>query len=266
MSNFGSTYWGALIALEDFYEIKEKKRQALLSTIALAEARLTKPEYFGFLIKQDRLGFLEALSQTKTIFRGLNPHDPLDGMVINGKINPDFILMLEKNFFKVNSKNLDRDEWCFVRYKAQRNKKIAWLKNQFKELSLNDDEYFKKEFGVSQEELFQRLRSNEWIWSIGVDDKKLSILDGKQYLEELSKKRLLETCPKKFCRYSEAKRIKINIGRILEECQQKQQKEKEERSRELWENRKLKIKASIELILVIIVIIICIIIIIAIGF
>lgn len=52
--------------------------------MALAEAELAKPEYFGFLIERDRMGYLEALSQTKTTFRGINPHDPFDGIVLNG--------------------------------------------------------------------------------------------------------------------------------------------------------------------------------------
>lgn len=47
MSNivYVDTYWDTLFALRDFHRERERERQALLNTIALAEAELAKPEY-----------------------------------------------------------------------------------------------------------------------------------------------------------------------------------------------------------------------------
>lgn len=236
VDTYVNTYGDTLRALRDFHREREAEKQLLLNTIALAEAELAKPEYFGFLIERDRMGYLEALSQTKTTFRGINPHDPLDGIVLNGGINPDFVMMLEKNFFKANSENLDKDELYFVRYQAERDKMIEWLKQEFQTLSI-DDEYLKREVKTSQEELFQRLQSNEWIWSIGASDNRLKILDIKKYLKGLESQELLETLPKRFCIDVETKGFKIDPNSILEKKQEleriKEETEEERRYKDL---------------------------------
>lgn len=218
MSNttFLDTYLALRAASEAERKQRERERQALLNTMALAEAELAKPEYFGFLIERDRMGYLEALSQTKTTFRGINPHDPLNGIVANGGINPDFVMMLEKNFFKNNSKNLDRDELYLVRYEIEKNKMIEWLKQEFQAF-LVDDDYLMKKFGISQGEIIQKLQSNEWVWGINMDRKRVSILDKKQYLEGLEKQQLLETLPPSFCIQKNVEQCRVDLHSIFEE-------------------------------------------------
>lgn len=201
---------------------RERERQALLNTMALAEAELAKPEYFGFLIERDRMGYLEALSQTKTTFRGINPHDPFDGIVLNGGINPDFVMMLEKNFFKENSENLDKDELYFVRYLAERDKMIWWLQNQFKELAV-DDEYLIKELGISSEELFQRLQANTLVFAAKVENGEPYLIDSRLYVEGVKNQNYYETIPQNFCSYSNTKIDSIRLNDFIE----KRRKEKE---------------------------------------
>lgn len=195
---------------------EQKEREALLNTIALVEEELAKPEYFGYLVEKDRVGYLEALSKTKTTFRGLNPHDSLNGMVANGELNSDFVMMLEENFFRVNNKNIDRDDLFLIRYEIERNKMIEWLKQEFQAFSI-DDAYFMKKAGISQEELFQRLQNNEWVWGIDANNGSLSILDQKQYLEGLQNKKLLETFPSNFCTQENIQTITIDLHNIFEE-------------------------------------------------
>lgn len=92
------TYWDTLTALRDFHREREKEKMALLDSIALIKSELAKPEYFGYIIERDRIGYLEALSKTKMTFRGLNLHDLINGMVVNRELNPDFVMMLEEFF------------------------------------------------------------------------------------------------------------------------------------------------------------------------
>lgn len=239
VDTYVNTYGDTLRALRDFHREQEVEKQLLLNTIALAEAELTKPEYFGFLIERDRMGYLEALSQTKTTFRGINPHDPLNGIVVNGEINPDFVMMLEKNFFKENSENLDKDELYFVRYQAERNKIIKQLERNFENFSI-DNEFLIKEIGVSQEELFQHLYCNEWVWTIDANSGKTNILDVKQYSERLKKQELLETLPYRFCDKKEMKGCKIDLDSVFEKKREMERKriELEKKQRELEEERK----------------------------
>lgn len=198
VSTFLDTYLALRASSEAERKQRVKEREALLSTIAVVEAELAKPEYFGYIIERDRIGYLEALSKTKMTFRGLNPHDPLNGMVVNGGINPDFVMMLEENFFRVNSKNLSIDELKFVRYEAERDKMIDWLKEEFQEL-LIDDEYLKQEIGVTQEELFQGLSTNSLLFATKIDSEEIYIVDKNSYLKGVMNGEFYETIPQKFC-------------------------------------------------------------------
>lgn len=230
MSNttFLDTYLALRASSEAERKQRERERQTLLNTMALAEAELAKPEYFGFLIERDRMGYLEALSQTKTTFRGINPHDPFDGIVLNGGINPDFVMMLEKNFFKENSENLDKDELYFVRYQAERNKIIEWLNQEFQALSI-DDEYLIREAKASQEELFKRLQSDEWIFTVNVSSGKLNIFDKKQYLKGVENQELVETLPKKFCIYKDVRDYQLDLNRFFDLKYEEERKKQEEK-------------------------------------
>lgn len=253
-NNFLSTF--AAIRWANWLENRrvEQEREQLLNTIALVEAELAKPEYFGFLIERDRMGYLEALSQTKTTFRGINPHDPLNGMVVNGEINPDFVMMLEKNFFKNNSENLSIDELNLFRYEIQRNRMIEWLIQEFQAFSL-DDEYLVKKIGFSQEEIVHRLQSNEWVWGIDANDEKLSILDVEQYLKGLESQKLLETLPPKFCTQKNIKQCVINLHDIFEE--QKKIDMERQRIKNQKENSTVMITMAITCIVIAIVVYFC---------
>lgn len=203
---------------------REKEREALLNTIALVEEELAKPEYFGYIVERDRMGYLEALSKTKTTFRGINPHDPLNGMVINGGINLDFLMMLERNFFKINSENLSIDEFKFVRYEAERDKMIDWLKEEFQEL-LIDDEYLKQEIGVTQEELFQGLLANSLLFATKIDSEEIYIVDKNSYLKGVMNGEFYETIPQKFCPQSTSIELKKAFD-FQRECKEREDAKK----------------------------------------
>lgn len=232
MSNtvYVNTYWDTLFALRDFHKEKEKERQALLNTIALAEAELAKPEYFGFLIERDRMGYLEALSQTKTTFRGINPHDPFDGIIVNGGINPDFVMMLERNFFKENSENLDEDELCFVRYEAGRNNLIKWLRKRF-EILMIDNSWLKKEIGISQEDLLQRLEKNSLIFSRNIEDGRVCMVDVKSYLQGLAENKFYETMPQSFCPKNMDEKFKKELDFFADKEREYRERENAEKTR-----------------------------------
>lgn len=213
-----------------------KEREHLLNTIATIEAELAKPEYFGFFVERDKMGYLEALSQTKTTFGGINPHDPLNGMVVNGEINPDFVTMLEKIFFKVSSENLDKDELCLVRYQAERDKMIEWLKQEFQVLSI-DDEYLMKEIGISQEKLFQKLQTNTLIFAIGVENQETCIADICSYLNGVEHQNFFETFPIKFCKSNEMSAFCKKLD-FIDKKQNEIKAETDRRNKEAYERGK----------------------------
>lgn len=225
--NFLNTF--AAIRWANWFENRraEKEKEHLLNTIALIEAELAKPRYFGFLIEKDRVGYLEALSKTKTTFKGLNPHDPLNGIVANGEINPDFVMMLEKNFFKNNSENIDKDELYFVRYQVDRDEMIEWLKGQFEELSI-DDEYLTEEFGFSQEDLFQNLKINALVFAEKIKNEEVYIMDVHSYLDGVRHQELCESIPQKFCTSD----TECVLNKSLVFIEQKQKEHQEEINRQ----------------------------------
>lgn len=225
-SNFLSTFAAIRWANWLDQRRREKEREALLNTIALVEEELAKPRYFGFLIEKDRVGYLEALSKTKTTFKGLNPHDPLNGMVVNGELNPDFILMLEKNFFKVNSENLSVDELNFVRYQVDRDEMIEWLKSQFEELSI-DDKYLTEEFRFSQEDLFQNLKINALVFAEKIKNEEVCIVDVRSYLDGVRHQEFCESIPQKFCTSS----TECVLNKSLVFVEQKRKEHQEELNR-----------------------------------
>lgn len=196
-SNFLSTFSAIRWANWLEQRRREKEKEELLNTIALVEEELAKPEYFGYLVERDRVGYLEALSKTKTTFRGLNPHDPLNGMVVNGELNPDFMLMLEKNFFKVNSENLSIDELNFVRYEAERDYFISNFQQTMQELHL-DNEWVEKNIGISQEEMFEKLKKNELVVFSKASDNKLYVASCKRYLEGVENGEFNPCAPSQF--------------------------------------------------------------------
>lgn len=250
-SNFLSTFAAIRWANWLDQRRREKEREALLNTIALVEEELAKPRYFGFLIEKDRVGYLEALSKTKTTFKGLNPHDPLNGMVVNGELNPDFILMLEKNFFKVNSENLSVDELNFVRYEAERNKMIEWLRGEFQRLSI-DDEYLKQEIGITQEKLFQGLLTNFLLFATKIDDERVCVVDAHSYLEGIEKGCYFRLIPQKFCKQERESFFHLDVFNLLESKKfEEERKEQEKREKE-----NLEFKKQLEWFAVIVVIII----------
>lgn len=230
MSNqctFLDTYLALRASSEAERKQRAKEREALLSTIAVVEAELVKPEYFGYLVEKDRVGYLEALSKTKTTFRGLNPHDPLNGMVVNGELNPDFMLMLEKNFFKVNSENLSVDELNFVRYETERNKMIEWLRGEFQRLAI-DDEYLKQEAGITQEELFQGLLTNSLLFATKIDDEKTYIVDTSSYLEGVENGCYCGAISQKFIQSKKSETFQFDLFGIINKKQQEVEMEKRE--------------------------------------
>lgn len=195
---------------------EQKEREALLNTIALVEAELARPEYFGYLVEKDRVGYLEALSKTKTTFRGLNPHDPLNGMVVNGELNPDFMLMLEKNFFKVNSENLSIDELNFVRYEAERDYFISNFKQTMQELHL-DNEWVEKNIGISQEEMFKKLKKNELLVFSKASDNELCVASCKRYLDGVEKGEFNPCAPSQFFTTQEQSDVLYSFDKINDE-------------------------------------------------
>lgn len=247
------TYWDTLTALRDFHREREKEKMALLNSIVLIESELAKPEYFGYIIERDRIGYLEALSKTKTTFRGINPHDPLNGMVVNGELNPDFMMMLEENFFRVNSKKLSIDELNFVRYEAERDEMIDWLRGEFRKLAI-DDKYLQQEIGINQEYLFKKLQRNEWVWGVDANNGSLSILDKKQYLKGLENQELLEMLPHSFCTQNEIEECKIDVNSIFQKIREILNKKKalEEEQRALENERRYQASLPFRWILVLI--------------
>lgn len=250
MSNttFLDTYLALRASSEAERKQRERERQTLLNTMALAEAELAKPEYFGFLIERDRMGYLEALSQTKTTFRGINPHDPFDGIVLNGGINPDFVMMLEKNFFKNNSENIDKDELYFVRYENKKDLFIVRLKETLQELFLDDD-WVKQNIGISKEEIFEKLNKNELILCSRLEDGNLCMASPERYCRGVENGEFQCWIPNRFLTMQNQSDVLYSLKKVVEA--------KKLRDRELNENKEYDTKLNLIAILVFLIICLC---------
>lgn len=145
--------------ISNFWNNRAKKQ--LNEVIAEAEQILESDHYFGYLVKNDKIGYLRALSKAKSTFRGLNRDDLTEGMIDGEGVNPLFVEMVEDFYYSEIRKEARIYDLKLARYNALRDELIERFEGDEKALTEN---YAKNEFNLSRQEMFKKVRSNELVF------------------------------------------------------------------------------------------------------
>ncbi len=145
--------------ISNFWNNRAKKQ--LNEVIAEAEQILESDHYFGYLVKNDKIGYLRALSKAKSTFRGLNRDDLTEGMIDGEGVNPLFVEMVEDFYYSEIRKEANIYDLKLARYNALRDELIERFEGDEKALTEN---YAKNEFNLSRQEMFKKVRSNELVF------------------------------------------------------------------------------------------------------
>lgn len=145
--------------ISNFWNNRAKKQ--LNEVIAEAEQILESDHYFGYLVKNDKIGYLRALSKAKNTFRGLNRDDLTEGMIDGEGVNPLFVEMVEDFYYSEIRKEARIYDLKLARYNALRDELIERFEGDEKALTEN---YAKNEFNLSRQEMFKKVRSNELVF------------------------------------------------------------------------------------------------------
>lgn len=145
--------------ISNFWNNRAKKQ--LNEVIAEAEQILESDHYFGYLVKNDKIGYLRALSKAKSTFRGLDRDDLTEGMIDGEGVNPLFVEMVEDFYYSEIRKEANIYDLKLARYNALRDELIERFEGDEKALT---EKYAKNEFNLSRDEMFKKVRNNELIF------------------------------------------------------------------------------------------------------
>lgn len=176
--------------ISNFWNNRAKKQ--LNEVIAEAEQILESDHYFGYLVKNDKIGYLRALSKAKSTFRGLNRDDLTEGMIDGEGVNPLFVEMVEDFYYSEIRKEANIYDLKLARYNALRDELIERFEG---DTSVLTEEYAKNIFNLSRAEMFDKVRKNEAIWAMGTKTHTWNIVPKTGYEAYFSEKRLKTDFP-----------------------------------------------------------------------
>lgn len=162
--------------ISNFWNNRAKKQ--LNEVIAEAEQILESDHYFGYLVKNDKIGYLRALSKAKSTFRGLNRDDLTEEMIDGEGVNPLFVEMVEDFYYSEIRKEARIYDLKLARYNALRDELIERFEGDEKALTEN---YAKNEFNLSRQEMFKKVRSNELVFALSNQNDTWYILGKDRY-------------------------------------------------------------------------------------
>lgn len=168
--------------ISNFWNNRAKKQ--LNEVIAEVEQILESDHYFGYLVKNDKIGYLRALSKAKSTFRGLNRDDLTEGMIDGEGVNPLFVEMVEDFYYSEIRKEANIYDLKLARYNALRDELIERFEG---DESVLTEEYARNVHNLSRKEMFDKVRKNEIIWAYGIRTKLWNISkieNYKKYVEE----------------------------------------------------------------------------------
>lgn len=161
--------------ISNFWNNRAKKQ--LNEVIAEAEQILESDHYFGYLVKNDKIGYLRALSKAKSTFRGLNRDDLTEGMIDGEGVNPLFVEMVEDFYYSEIRKEARIYDLKLARYNALRDELIE----RFEGRAENFTEEYAQNFNLSRAEMFNKVRNNELVWVLSKQDNNWYILGKDRY-------------------------------------------------------------------------------------
>lgn len=144
--------------ISNFWNNRAKKQ--LNEVIAEAEQILESDHYFGYLVKNDKIGYLRALSKAKSTFRGLNRDDVTEGMIDGEGVNPLFVEMVEDFYYSEIRKEARIYDLKLARYNALRDELIERFEGDERVESIAQEDY-----NISKQEYFNRIKKDELVYT-----------------------------------------------------------------------------------------------------
>lgn len=186
--------------VDDFWDRRERKK--LEEQLEIIHSTLEDGYHFEYLVKNDRVGYLRALSKTKEVFRGLIKDDPYDGMIVpigkkgDWKINPDFMATLEDFYYGEIRKEANIVDLKLHRYNTIRDKNLAiCIKNP----KFFPEGYAQNVFNTTREEMFEMVKRNEALFVLCNGDNLWNIIQKSRYVKNVKLKTIQEHFPVELC-------------------------------------------------------------------
>lgn len=143
----------------------EKERIEYAKDLDFAEKFFLEQSYsLGYLASIDRAGYLRAMSKARQTFKGLNPKDKYLGMVKydeerdNYYLNSDFVYVVEDFYFEIK-RGVSKEEYYKNKYEFFKKVHIELFENNPNSYTT----YPQEKFGISKEEMFDRIKKDELV-------------------------------------------------------------------------------------------------------
>ncbi|ANV97889.1 hypothetical protein BBW65_05770 [Helicobacter enhydrae] len=179
--------------VNSFWDNRAKKQ--LAEQIVEIEGILASDDYFGWLVKNDKMGYLRALSKAKYVFRGLNRDDVYDGMIDNEGINPEFVAMVEEFYYNEIRRNANIVDLKLARYNALRDALIERTEND----KTAYVDYAQIEFNITRAEMFEKVKKNEFVFVKAVANDTWYILKKDRYKKGIETNTAFLNYPLELC-------------------------------------------------------------------
>lgn len=146
----------------DYEAQREERRERIQANYAWLDEVLKTPRMFGYLLETDKMGFYRALAKAKEMFRSLYAERDYKNMMSdnfgNLEVNPEFVEMIEEIYYKEINKKAKIYDLKLARYNDLRDELIERFEGDMQGCP---EAYAKNEFGITREEMFEKLRKNE---------------------------------------------------------------------------------------------------------
>lgn len=180
--------------------LKEKEdaqaKEQKLEVLEWLDTELMENDHlFGFLtnpsLANDKFGYLQALGKAKTLFKQLYCDFEWNKMIVGDlhqlgikAINPEFIEAIDGFYYSEIRPNANRVDLKLARYNALRDELIEKTE---KDENVYTEEYAKNMFGITRAEMFEKVKTNELIWALGLKTNIWNIIkisSYKQYVQQ----------------------------------------------------------------------------------
>lgn len=165
--------------------IEAQEREALAQAVKSYEKALNDPMWLAYMIKTDKTGYLRALSKAKSVFRGIDPKDEFCGMRGEDEgVNPDFVAMVEDFYLEVR-RDIKKYDYQLAKYNFLRDVLIERFEG---DESVYTDSSVRETYGIARDEMFNKIRSNEFVFALSTQDNNWYALNSEKYKRGIENK------------------------------------------------------------------------------
>ena len=180
----------------DYEAQREERRERIQANYAWLDEVLKTPRMFGYLLETDKMGFYRALAKAKEMFRSLYAERDYKNMMSdnfgNLEVNPEFVEMIEEIYYKEINKKAKIYDLKLARYNDLRDELIERFEGDMQGCP---EAYAKNEFGITREEMFEKLRKNELVWAFGTRSRTWNIASLQKHSKYFNEKQLITDFP-----------------------------------------------------------------------